>query len=261
MLEKALHRFFVDDSVSKMCPGKKDVVKVGLVKKQRRILLDTLTNLHKKYKEDTGHNISFVSFTRSRPKWVQPPKKSDRDTCTCVKHANMELLIDALRKPKVIQEKNITELMATIVCSVKSETCMMGTCDTCKDKNVTFSYEENYRVKFFKWVSVKEERKIKNKIKIIQKTIKQKSIKPLKTVIQIFNNELVEFKKHLYYAIYQQSQLKTKLDQLGDTELVFRIDLVESFTRGQVSHGSAIHALWSLQTAGLHAHWNTICNM
>lgn len=249
---KAIQNFFMDDSVSKMCPGKKDVVKVGRFTKQRRILLDTLTNLHKRYQEETGNEISQTSFIRSRPKWVQPPKKSDRDTCACLKHANMELLVDALRKPKVIKEKNITELMESIVCSVRSESCMMGTCDTCKERNVTFSYADDFKVKFFKWVGVKEERIIKNKTKIIQKTIKQKNIKPVTSVIKIFNDELVDFKKHLFYAIYQQSQLKNKLNQLGDKELVFRIDFAENYVAKFHTEVQSMHFGASKRQVSMH---------
>lgn len=120
-LASQLQCFFEDDSVSRMCPGKKDFVRKGKSKLQRRVLLDTLKNLHKRFEEEAKCKISYKSFTRSRQFWVTFPKKSDRDTCACAKHANMELLITSLSKVKVIKEKTINDVLNTVVCSPKNK--------------------------------------------------------------------------------------------------------------------------------------------
>lgn len=48
-LRATLLAFYEDDTVSKMCPGKRDFKKKGKLKVQRRILLDSLKKLHKRF--------------------------------------------------------------------------------------------------------------------------------------------------------------------------------------------------------------------
>lgn len=76
---RLLQQFYDDDAVSKICPGKKDVVKRVKVYKQRRILLDSLKNLYSKFVADHGPKLSYTTFTRVRPFWVQPPNSRDRE--------------------------------------------------------------------------------------------------------------------------------------------------------------------------------------
>lgn len=49
---------------------------------------------------------------------------------------------------------------------------MMGRFQVCKYEIVDVSYTEDFNVKFCKWVTVKEETKIKNKTKVVKKTVK-----------------------------------------------------------------------------------------
>lgn len=57
------------------------------------------------------------------------------------------------------------ELLKSVTCSSDNENCMMGICQICKYKIVDISYTEDFNVKFCKWVTVKEERKIRTKLK------------------------------------------------------------------------------------------------
>lgn len=91
--------FFEDDTVSKMMPGKKDFVRKGKLRKQRRVLLDFLQSLYKRFLQETGIKLSYSTFARMRPFWVTHPSAKDRETCACVKHENMQLLVAALKRP------------------------------------------------------------------------------------------------------------------------------------------------------------------
>lgn len=147
-----LQNFYEDDTVSKMCPGKKDFVKKGKIKKRRRVLLDSMQNLYKRFVKENGVRVSEAAFRRVRPFWVQPPKTRYRETCACIVHTNMELLVTALKRAKVIEHGNLNDLVGSVVCSIYNESCMNGTCEVCKHKSIKYEINEDEEIKFFKWV-------------------------------------------------------------------------------------------------------------
>lgn len=72
--------FFERDDVSRITPGKKETVTKGANKMQKRLLLDSMKNLHLKFlAEQTNLRLSYSLFCRLRPFWVVQPKLSDRD--------------------------------------------------------------------------------------------------------------------------------------------------------------------------------------
>lgn len=104
LLDK-LVKFLEDDRVSRMLPGKKDAIKRGSLKKQRRVLLDTVDNLHKQFQTENNVKISRSSFYRAWPFWVTFPKMSDWETCACIKHSNMEILVRSLKNANEFKER------------------------------------------------------------------------------------------------------------------------------------------------------------
>lgn len=145
--EMTLRRFFEDDSISKMCPGKKDFVRKGRNKKQRRILLDTMKNLYAKFTaENKNVQIGFSTFAKSRPFWVTRPNARDRETCACVTHENFQ--VTALRGAKVIKEINSRDIMKSLVCSSRKENCIYNLCKNCKDNEIQFHVDTDTNLKY-----------------------------------------------------------------------------------------------------------------
>jgi len=67
-----------------LCTGKKQTITKDKIKMQKRLLLDIVTNLHKKFgSEYLEENIGYTIFTRLRPLWVRMPMCKDCDTCLC----------------------------------------------------------------------------------------------------------------------------------------------------------------------------------
>lgn len=63
-------------------------------------------------------------------------KCNARDTCACQKHLNVQLKIDKLRELKIIDTKNLTELMARLTCNgERADNCMLRLCPQCQEKN------------------------------------------------------------------------------------------------------------------------------
>lgn len=80
--------FYERNDNSRMTTGKKETVPKTKTKKQKRLLLDTIANLHEKFGAESDNYISYVTFTRIRPFWVRVPNAKDRQTCICKKHDN-----------------------------------------------------------------------------------------------------------------------------------------------------------------------------
>lgn len=158
---KVIRSFFEDDSVSKMMPGKKDYIKRGNVKMQKRVLLDSLFNLYDRFVEETKLKISRSVFYRCRPWWVYRPKMRDRETCACQKHENAAFLFSSLKQAKVINYKDLNDLIKSTVCCVKNEKCMMGLCPECKTKKITYEIEDDDEIKFHIGLQLKKTKLLK----------------------------------------------------------------------------------------------------
>lgn len=253
-LKNELVTFFQDDMVSKMCPGKRDLVRKGKMKKQRRILLDTMKNLHKKFIEESNSTISFSTFSRARPFWVTRPSCKDRDTCACILHSNVDLLIFGLYTIKAVNVKNGKEALDKIVCNIKNDECMSGKCNNCKNKKVIYNddIEENINVKFYQWRTVQEERYIQGNPKIVKRMGKEKQIKKLIELKEKLNSMLIKFKTHVYHMLHQSVQKKQLKNNLFGKELLLTIDFSENYLAKYKEEIQSMHFGASKQQISLH---------
>lgn len=104
-IQELIKRFFDDDINSRICAGKKEYVKKYGIQKQKLYLLDSVKSLRKKFlHENPKKNISYVTFSRLRPFWIYLPR-DDRETCACTAHTNMDLMILALKKTKLLTSR------------------------------------------------------------------------------------------------------------------------------------------------------------
>ena len=62
-----VRQYFEQDDVSRIITGMKQTVTKKKIKKQKRLLLDTVENIHKKFVAETNANISFTTFWRLKP--------------------------------------------------------------------------------------------------------------------------------------------------------------------------------------------------
>lgn len=213
-IRKSVHEFLEKDENTKMCPGKKDFVAKGKVKRQKRILLDSFKNLHKKYlATEPRHRISMTTFWRYRPFWVVLPKYSDRETCACIKHANMELIVSKMFHAKLISAKRPDDLLKELVCDEKNINCMLRRCPKCKE-NVynlkTGDVNEVGEIVFRQWESKAENRTIKGESKIIRRTLKTEKKVTVRELLKILNKQAVEYLKHVFFMRHQQREIQKK---------------------------------------------------
>ena len=79
--------FYKDDSISWVLPGKKDMISTKhddgtKEKKRKRLLLDEICNVHRKYlDEHPDHPIGKSKFFQLRPLWVIPAVPGSLQMC------------------------------------------------------------------------------------------------------------------------------------------------------------------------------------
>ena len=64
---KIVKDYFVRDDVSRMTTGKNNTITRRKCKRQRRLIVDSLKNLHSKFRAEFGNVVSYASFCRLRP--------------------------------------------------------------------------------------------------------------------------------------------------------------------------------------------------
>ena len=81
-LRKEVHAIFERDDNSRIT-GVKQTITRNKVKRQKRLMLDTLRHLFSKYQSESNQVISFTTFFRVKPFCVKCPTEKDRETCLC----------------------------------------------------------------------------------------------------------------------------------------------------------------------------------
>ena len=124
-LKTSVTDFYTRDDNSYMTPGKKETVTRNKTKMQKRLLLDSMTNLHKKYlRENSGSKMGYTLFCKFRPFWVVKPGLTDRQTCLCKKNASLQFKADRLHQFDVLSEKSIGTLVEGLACDRQRKRCM-----------------------------------------------------------------------------------------------------------------------------------------
>lgn len=102
-IRDTVQRYFERDDVSRIFPGKKDFIKVGDEKIQKRMMRDYIKNIYKMFVSENSHiRISYSTFCRLRPRYVLPVKYCSRNVCLCIYHQNFALKLTSMKQLKVV---------------------------------------------------------------------------------------------------------------------------------------------------------------
>ncbi|CAH1993737.1 unnamed protein product [Acanthoscelides obtectus] len=156
-VNRSVRAFLLKDENSRLCPGKKDTITFKQHKMQKRYLNDTLKNLYVKFRSAHPEmTISYTTFCRMRPFWVLQPKVSARNTCLCLLHTNMNLIVSKLYYLKIINEKSPEDLVKSLTChnGYLLEQCLERTCPKCKHKEIkVLDYDTDDETFYEKWLT------------------------------------------------------------------------------------------------------------
>lgn len=245
-----LQCFFERDDISRATAGKKEFITKKKERKQKRYLNDNLKNLHKIYEDEYG-KISYSYFCKNRPFWVLIPDVQDRDTCVCKIHANIMLLISALKKRKIIKESNPNDLINSLCCP-KLE-CLIKRCGACKDKVVSYQeFDNNDSIAYKKWenkmstyITKGKEQQKRIIAKITLTKLPTEAIRDLEQMIPIFL-------KHEGIRRWQFHAIKELKQNLKETEAIIHIDFSENYAMKYESEVQSFHFGGSRQELTLH---------
>lgn len=133
-----VQQFYTDDANSTVSAGKKDFLTKNKIKMQKRFLNAPLRSLYQKFLSEANVRISYSHFCKLRPFWTVFPKPSNRDTCLCSRHTNMELLVKALHKAGIINVKSSEELLSKLCCDSRNWSCLNRSCVTCSSNRLQY---------------------------------------------------------------------------------------------------------------------------
>ena len=173
-LVKMIEMFYQRDDISRICPGRRDVVTVkttdGKVKLQKRHLYFKIGETNAIFlSEHPEVKISLSKFAMLRPPQVMLSSQTPTNVCTCIYHQNTILALDALHTymPNIpIYNKDFP---SSCLESPDSENCWYNECE---HTNCGFEYfypfpnDDSNKLsikpaKWFKWEDVNG-RTIKN---------------------------------------------------------------------------------------------------
>lgn len=258
-----LKKFYERDDNSIATAGKKEVKTLKKETRQRRYLLGTLKQLHRKYKSEGGR-ISFATFKRYRPFYILSPKVNTRNTCACKRHENLQMKANQLKSMCITDTKSLDDLLLMVVCDAKKKECAYGECENCKDKAVEFKLDgKNLHdsVSWSEWTLKNHEyddKKNDGLKKVAKKIIKEKKVDTLQKLLQSFADELNHFKTHSYNIIHQYTEYQRCIRNLDDQSIAVHIDFSENYccklsTEIQSMHFGASRQQFTLHTGVLYS--------
>ncbi|CAI6359153.1 unnamed protein product [Macrosiphum euphorbiae] len=254
LVKQDIHDFFEDDEVSMVCPGKKDCITKFKIKKQKRVLTNTLKNHHVKFLGKVNYKVGYVSFCKLKPFWVVKHKVSERDTCLCKVHANIDFLVSALFKKNISDNANIKEFTRHVCCNIDNVACLQIMCGNCKDLQIPYNlFEADTTVTFFKWQVKSEIFTDKNKkTRSVKHTVKDKITVSAMDAVNTFNDAFIKFLYHEENVIHQFRAMKMLKTKLNPNEVLIHSDFSENYSMKYSSEIQAFHFGGSRKQYTLH---------
>ncbi|XP_042907124.1 uncharacterized protein [Parasteatoda tepidariorum] len=226
---KSIQDFYIRDDISRATAGKKETVTKYSKKNQKRYLLDTIKNLHKKFLEEGG-KCSYASFAANRPFYVLSPSVDTRNTCLCKLHSNVKFKITALKKIEIIQTNNISDLIEATVCSPDSKDCMYKACPSCFRKKVPLNeINTDAQAEWNEWNYKSEMYEKEGKKLSVKKVSKMFMTSSVSTLTSKFIKEFDLYKKHVFNIQKQYEAYRDCIENLKPNEAAIHVDFSENY--------------------------------
>lgn len=245
-LEGMITDFFEDAENSCETPGKRDYVTRKKIQKQKRYLLFTMKNLHKKFIEKTGiKTISYQTFVKLKPFWVVHKKLHQRDTCMCITHANFKLKVSKLKLLRLLKTDSLTQILKNTVCDVDNKSCMFGTCKNCNliipEELLTEKNFKDFNTFFYRWVRKQGERRSKKgKVVTSTMTVKEKCMCKASELILEVERDIKKIAIHTFNMHHQHKTFKELKRVMTENEAIILCDWSENY---QCKYGEEVQAI------------------
>ncbi|CAB4004221.1 Hypothetical predicted protein [Paramuricea clavata] len=157
---EAVKNFYTSDKISRMAPGKRDVVTIkdqdGKKKLQNRHLYMSIKETYRVFKDENRNvKIGLTKFSTLHPPNVLLSSQTPSNVCTCVYHQNMFLALGAIHSHVPGIPVYSTDFSASCVLNPESDLCWFGNCshDGCgfEEKYPLPDTVKNLPAKWMKW--------------------------------------------------------------------------------------------------------------
>ncbi|CAM4926853.1 unnamed protein product [Rotaria socialis] len=138
-------KFYYEDGISRASSNSKDTIKINGKPAIVRFLEMTILDAYRIFNERFPGVVSRSTFTVVRPHEVKIA--TPHETCMCIIHENMDLLIKGWNKyyQKYMGVKSLSTdnkidmkyLITRMVCTTQKEECFNEECDDCPIENIT----------------------------------------------------------------------------------------------------------------------------
>ncbi|CAF2260150.1 unnamed protein product, partial [Rotaria magnacalcarata] len=136
-IKQKINDYYYRDDISYQAPGKRDTITVkenGIKQQlQKRYLLYSLRELHQLFLEENPDiKIGRSLFQDLRPSNVLYKSSTPHNTCVCLYHENIDLLLKSLKNHiHNFNSINLHSFIKLLVCDENKELCMFSHCDQC----------------------------------------------------------------------------------------------------------------------------------
>ena len=232
--------FYESDEISRIMPGKKDVVSVKKDGKrlyvQKRLVLCNLQEVYSEFKDKfPDQKVGFSKFAELRPKHcILAEASGTHSVCVCTIHQNVKLMMFALRLSDL---PTYHHCLAMIMCNPPLPKCYLGECDTCpdvmklKEKLITHVDENDVdKIVYKQWVSTD------------RSTLETYCV-PAEEFVEIFCEKIELLRPHSSIASEQASFYTKCKASLQPGEMLVSVDFSENYS-------------FILQDAVQGFHWN-----
>lgn len=255
-MKESVKIFLSRDDNSRIKAGKKCTKTQNKVKQQVRLLNDTLKNLHLKYKaENVNSKMSYAMFCRLRPFYIRSKRASDRQTCLCKRHENVNFKSEKLKQLHILETDDLYSLAKQIVCDTNIKECMYGNCNICKEKKVSFLNEcsnTGDMIEFFEWKTLRREVVTKESTKIVTITVKEREKCSLEVLMQEFDKELRKCLPHIFNISHQFMKIRELKEKLTDQDALLHVDFSENYICKYENEIQSMHFGASQKQLSLH---------
>lgn len=235
--------FFEDDENTILCPGKKDCLTRKKLK-QKRVLSDTLRNLYTKFCGLVNYKISYSSFCQMKPFWVVKLKVSDRDTCLCKVHRNIDYLIKELHRAGLIDKRNSIEIVRELCCGVRNVSCLQRHCSICQDNHIHYlMFDSRDIVSYERWETKidtfidKRTRKKKTTKHVIKEKVNISTLEAVDT----FEKEIILYLYHEGIVVYMYRSMKVLKSRMNADEVLIHCDFSENYAMKYATEIQSCH--------------------
>lgn len=248
-IKRKVRSFYLRDDVSRMTPGCKQTITRQKKKMQKRLLTDTLKNLHRKFLSEQHGQLSYSTFCRLRPFWVITPTEADRNTCLCKTHENTQLMANVLHSRGILSTKSIEDMADSIMCDSKGKACAYSECRECLlNAYQTLKQPGEAEVCVAQWTT----ERIHKEDKSSMITVKRDLVTTESDLVSQFQERLSRFKQHIFNIRWQYTAYRQIRETLKADECMLHIDFSENYLCKYSQEIQAVHFGGSHQQATLH---------